>query len=87
MLADLAGFWRTSSLELKQRFQTTVYPTGLPFDGENLGTAETAPIFKYLRDFQAPEEQMVSPRGPDALWIPIEGWFLADGPRRGSPLN
>lgn len=47
----------------RQAFQSIVFPNGIPFDGKELGTAETAPVFKVLQGFEATENQMATLSG------------------------
>ena len=53
VLHDLPGYWNRADLAGKRVLQEIVYPEGLTFDGEGLGTAASSPIFSYLREISA----------------------------------
>ena len=43
--------------------QRVYFPTGVSFDGSRFETAETGPVFSYLRDFDAKREELVARAG------------------------
>ena len=46
VLMNAGKLWIELGLKQKQQFQQVLFPEGLPFDGERLGTAVTCLAFK-----------------------------------------
>ncbi len=63
LLADPAHFWQRSAAELRPRIQAAIYPDGLRYNGELIGTAETSLVFSYLFEVQAGNESMARREG------------------------
>ena len=51
------------SLAHRKRLQWFLYPEGLTFDGERIGTPLTSPLFTWLRSLADEKEKMVTPGG------------------------
>ena len=63
-LADCDGIWERGTLEIRQRFQTLVFPEGLAYlPKRGFGTAVTLGIFRDLRALETPKGEMVHPGG------------------------
>ena len=60
VLHDLAGYWNQADLPERRVLQEIVYPKGLTFDGERIGTPVSSPVFSYLRGLEAPESTKVA---------------------------
>jgi len=62
-LSNIADLWASAELNLKQRFQTLIFPEGICFDSQKFGTAKTALIFKHLQEIRNDEYSMAALRG------------------------
>lgn len=76
ILPRAADMWVQSSLDQKQRLQRLFFPEGIAFDGTRFNrTAVTAPLFSYLGDKTAAENDLVSLKF--GSWNQIGGWLSA----------
>ncbi len=62
-LSNIANLWETADLNLKQRFQTLIFPEKIYYDEKKFRTTATALIFKQMQDFSTGECGLVGPRG------------------------
>ena len=69
LLGDPAGFWKGSA-EHRLRLQQAIYPNGLHYDGELVGTAKTFLASRYSNDVQSRKEGMASPTGLEPVLPP-----------------
>jgi hypothetical protein len=60
LVTNVGGIWIEASLTQRQEIQRALFPTGLPFHGQNFGTAVTCLMFTNLEGFS--ESQMNNPR-------------------------
>ena len=63
LLGNAARIWVEASPTQKLGFQRVLFPTGITFDGEKVGTATTCLAFNYLRPIQNQVSEMVGPPG------------------------
>ena len=56
LMADLPSYWNRLEPEKKPAFLTAMFPTGLSFADEAIGTAETRWIFTLTTPIRAAEE-------------------------------
>lgn len=63
LIANLAALWLDANLQQRQAIQRSIFPEGLPFDGQQFGTAATCLAFKHLRDSEPVAEDLASPTG------------------------
>ncbi len=63
VMSDLAGYWNRAEPSAKTALQRVVYPGGLTFDGERLGTAVTSPVFSYLQGFTDQKNKLAALTG------------------------
>ena len=63
LLTDLSGCWSRLERRHRSSFARAMYPTGLEYDGQKFGTAETPWHITVFRDIDAVEEQKVPPTG------------------------
>ena len=61
LMADLPSYWNRLEPEKKPAFLTAMFPTGLTFAGEAIGTAETPWIFSLGELYRADHEGLVAP--------------------------
>ena len=66
-LSNLANLWAASDHNLKQRFQTLIFPEEIFCEDKTFRTTATALIFKYLRSKNRLESYLVPPRGFEPL--------------------
>ncbi len=66
-LSNLADLWANSDHNLKQRFQTLIFPEKIYYEDKKFRTTVTALIFKYLRSKNRLESYLVPPRGFEPL--------------------
>lgn len=68
-VSNVSNLWQDAGLDLKQRFQTIVFPDKVFFDGEKFRNTKTALIIKQLQQTPTQESQMVAPSGfePESL--------------------
>ena len=62
-VSNVSNLWQDAGLDLKQRFQTIVFPDKIYFDGEKFGNTKTALIFKQLQQIQPSKSEVVAPWG------------------------
>ena len=62
-LSNTADLWSDAELDLKQRFQTLIFPQEVYYDRESFRTGVTALIFKHLQPKSHAESCLVSPGG------------------------
>ena len=70
LLSDPAEFWLGASAEQRPRLQRAIYPNGLRFKGELIGTEETSLLFAYLPALGTNEARMASPTGFEPVLSP-----------------
>ena len=58
-----ARLWVESSLEQRQRFQKTLFPNGITFDGEEFRTDSTPLLFRLLDGLSDNDSCLASPAG------------------------
>ena len=63
LLTNTAQVWLDLDLGQKLRFQSTLFPEGLIFDGESFRTAVTSPVLTYLREISTEKVSVASPTG------------------------
>lgn len=63
LLTRTSTLWEAAIPEQKRRLQTLIFPQGLTFDGEALGTPVTALFFSLLGANQTEEVKLVEPKG------------------------
>ncbi len=63
IMGNIADLWLNADLNLKQRFQTLVFPDKIYFEGETFRTTATASIFKQLQQKSLSEYCLASPSG------------------------
>jgi site-specific DNA recombinase len=63
VLTRTCALWEAATAEQKSRLQALIFPKGLTFDGEALGTPETAFIFRVLDPGEAGVEDLVESKG------------------------
>ena len=66
-LSNLAELWAASGHNLKQRFQTLIFPEKIYYENKMFRTTATALIFNYLRSKNRLESYLVPPRGFEPL--------------------
>ncbi len=66
-LSNLADLWANSDHNLKQRFQTLIFPEKIYYEDKKFRTTATTLIFKYLRSKNRLEIYLVPPRGFEPL--------------------
>ncbi len=66
-LSNLAELWAASDHNLKQRFQTLIFPEKIYYENKMFRTTATALIFNYLRSKNCLESYLVPPRGFEPL--------------------
>ena len=69
-IGDASRFWLEASLEQKQRFQQSLFPEGLAFDGQEFGTARTCLAFSYLRQVSSRNSRLASRTGIEPVSPP-----------------
>ncbi len=69
-LTDIADTWMSGGIEVKQRFQSLIFPNGITHDGRSFETAQTAIIFKVLQEFSGEKSRMASPTGFEPVLSP-----------------
>jgi hypothetical protein len=62
-LRNAARLWQGFDVDQRIRFQTLLFPAGLPFDGEGFGTTEISPVFKMLEAATDVTGSWASPAG------------------------
>lgn len=62
-LQNAARMWQGFNLEQRQRFQAVLFPDGLTFDGEKVGTTTISPVFKLLQPNSESDNRLASPTG------------------------
>ncbi len=62
-LRNIADLWLNADLNLKQRFQTLIFPDKIYINQDTFRTAVTALIFKELQVKNHPESLLVAPSG------------------------
>ncbi len=69
-LSNLSNLWVNAPLDLKQRFQSLVFPEGIAFDGEKFGTANISLIFKELSSENIAKSSLVALTGVEPVFTP-----------------
>ena len=63
VLGNAARVWLEASPRQKLRFQQVLFPNGITFNGERVGTIRTCIAFSYLQQIQEEKSEMVGPPG------------------------
>jgi hypothetical protein len=63
MLGDPAGFWKRAPAAQRPRVQRAIYPNGLRYDQQLIGTADISLAFNYLASIQVASKGVASPTG------------------------
>ena len=63
LVTNVGSIWLDATLPQRQDIQSAVFPSGLPFDGENFGTAATCLLFSDLGVIRSAENDLASPTG------------------------
>ena len=71
LITNIGRVWLEASLAQRQQIQRTIFPEGLPFDGERFGTAATCLVFSTLERSRGAENGMASPPGFEPSWNSI----------------
>ncbi len=66
-LSNLADLWANSDHNLKQRFQTFIFPEKIYYEDKTFRTTATALIFKQLQWTNRLASHLVTPRGFEPL--------------------
>lgn len=61
VLSNLGKFWENADLDLRQRFQTLIFPEKLYYDSKTFRTTKIPYIIKHLQDKSPEELHLVSP--------------------------
>ena len=62
-LLNCVSLWVGAELDLRQRFQSLIFPQGISYDGKVFGTTPLAFIFKYLQQLPTKELHLAPHRG------------------------
>ena len=62
-LGNAARIWVEAPQPQRLRFQQVLFPTGITFDGQEVGTERTCLAFSYLQRIQPEKHEMVGPPG------------------------
>lgn len=62
-LSNIANLWANSELNLKQRFQTFIFPDKIYYEGKTFRTTATALIFKQLQSNPITKSDLVTLTG------------------------
>ena len=73
MLTDLSKTWNRLEIKQKVAFQQLIYPVGLTFDGEKLGTIKKSWLFIDFMGENNQKDGVVRLSTSD--WNHIEGWL------------
>jgi len=75
-LCDLAGSWNRAELQQKQRLQSTIFPSGVTWDGEAVQTREAASVFGWINPISDDASLLVTPstRSWNQFSVFIEEW-------------
>ena len=49
-MANISNLWASANLELKQKFQSLIFPKGISFDGEHYRTPQLSIIFELTNN-------------------------------------
>ena len=63
VLGNAAQVWLEASPRQKLRLQQVLFPNGITFDGERVGTTRTCIAFSCLHEIQEEKSGMVGPPG------------------------
>jgi site-specific DNA recombinase len=74
VLTRTCALWEAASTEQKRRLQTLIFPKGLTFDGEALGTPATTFIFRLLAPGEAGVEELVEQKGFEPSTPTLRTW-------------
>ncbi len=69
-MGNIANLWANAGLDLRQRFQSLVFPEGIAFDGEKFGTARFSPIFEQLQMKHASKTSLIELTGVEPVFTP-----------------
>ena len=62
-ISNISNLWAAATVDLKQRFQTLIFPEKIYFEYGTFRTTATATIFKELQQFPANKSNLVAPTG------------------------
>lgn len=68
LVANAGRLWVEGTLAQRQMIQQVIFPEGLPFDGEEVGTGVTCLAFMQLPASNRLENGVASPRGFDRFY-------------------
>ena len=66
-LSNIARLWSDAPLDLRQRFQSLIFPEGITFDGKFFRTPKMSNVFNYLQPENLPQYPLAAPRGFEPL--------------------
>ena len=72
LMTDPVQFWQGSPPEARPRIQAAIYPDGLRFSSELIGTAEASMAFSYLTGTDGGSESMVRRAGLEPATLRFE---------------
>jgi site-specific DNA recombinase len=71
LLSDPAGIWTRASLDMRQRLQTVLFPSGLTYSqNEGFGTGQTPSFFSLLAAMETENTTLASPTGFEPVLPP-----------------
>ena len=74
VLTKTSTLWEAATPEQKRRLQALIFPEGVTFDGEALGTPATALIFRLLGQDQEDRVKMVEQKGFEPSTPTLRTW-------------
>jgi hypothetical protein len=63
VFGNMIALWTKADTDDRRRIQETVFPNGLVWDGEQIGTVVTIPAFSWLQTLSKAGNGMASPTG------------------------
>ena len=71
VLSNPAGLWARASLDMRQRLQTVLFPSGLAYSKhEGFGTVQTPSFFNMLAVLETDKSNLASPTGFEPVLPP-----------------
>jgi site-specific DNA recombinase len=74
VLTRTCKLWQEANSSQKRRLQALIFPKGVTFDGNRLGTPEIASIFNWLRPSLVGEVKMVEQKGLEPSTPTLRTW-------------
>ncbi len=68
VMGNVAKLWANADLNLKQRFQTFIFPEQIHWNGETFGTTATSILFKQLQLIPAQKSDLVALTGFEPVY-------------------